>query len=368
MISYNKAEIRNGLTTDNIFDLLLEWGGNPEYTNFGIISSTICHNLPGEGSRKLYFYNNSTLFHCYTGCADPSFDIFELVTKVFKIQRSIDMDLNEAVRYIALRFGIASSEINNDEVYNSEEWKVLDKYDRVKIDIEKGVIQELVPYDRTILSRLNYDVKITPWLNDGIAQSVINDNLIGFYPSTNQITIPHFDKNNNFIGLRGRSIAQSDIEMYGKYRPIKIGKTTYTHPLGLNLYNFNNSKNNIKTAKKTIVYEGEKSCLLHQSYFGKDNDISVACCGSNLSIYQVQLLMEAGAEEIIIAFDRQFQKIGDEEFQHLTKNLTKIHEKYHNYIKISFIFDKKMITSYKASPIDEGENKFLELFKKRIYI
>ena len=35
-----------------------------------------------------------------------------------------------------------------------------------------------------------------------------------------------------------------------------------------------------------------------------ENDISVACCGSSLSTYQVQELIDSGAEEIIIAFDR----------------------------------------------------------------
>lgn len=48
----------------------------------------------------------------------------------------------------------------------------------------------------------------------------------------------------------------------------------------------------------------EKSCLKYQTYFGFENDISVACCGSNLSSYQVSLLLDAGAQEIIIAFDR----------------------------------------------------------------
>ena len=43
-------------------------------------------------------------------------------------------------------------------------------------------------------------------------------------------------------------------------------------------------------------------------------------------------------------------------------------EKYNNYVRISFIFDKKMITQYKASPIDEGPDKFLQLFKERIIL
>jgi hypothetical protein len=68
MISYNKDEIKESLELENIFDLLYEWGGEPEYTPFGILSATICHNKPGEGSRKLYFYTNSGLFQCYTGC------------------------------------------------------------------------------------------------------------------------------------------------------------------------------------------------------------------------------------------------------------------------------------------------------------
>lgn len=142
----------------------------------------------------------------------------------------------------------------------------------------------------------------------------------------------------------------------------------YNHPLGMNLYNLNNSKNAIKIIKKAIVFEGEKSTLLYKSYFGIDNDISVACCGSSLSAYQVQLLIEHGAEEIIVAFDRQFQEIGDKEFQHLKSNLLKLYNKYKNFVKITFIFDKNMLTGYKDSPIDCGADIFLKLFKERIVL
>lgn len=192
--------------------------------------------------------------------------------------------------------------------------------------------------------------------------------MIGFYPGGDQITIPHFDVNGRFIGLRGRTLCKEEGEKYGKYRPVKIGKDLYNHPLGMNLYNFNNSKNNISLMKKAIVFEGEKSCLLYQSYFGLDNDISVACCGSSLSTYQVQQLLDIGVEEIIIAFDRQFKEIGDEEFKHLKRNLLKLRMKYKNYATISFIFDKKMITGYKSSPIDHGPKIFMELFKNRIVL
>ena len=86
MINYDKHCIKEQLNTVDIYELVQEWGGEPEWTNFGFISSTICHNPVGVGSRKLYYYNNSTLFRCFTGCDEPSFDIFELCRKVMKIQ------------------------------------------------------------------------------------------------------------------------------------------------------------------------------------------------------------------------------------------------------------------------------------------
>ena len=134
----------------------------------------------------------------------------------------------------------------------------------------------------------------------------------------------------------------------------------------MNLYNINNSKENIKATGRAIIFEGEKSSLLYQSYFGIENDISVACCGSNISAYQIQLLLDCGVKEVTIAFDRQFQEIGDDEFKHLTNNLTKINNRYKNYVDISIIFDKKMITEYKSSPIDHGPDIFMKLWKERL--
>ena len=364
MIVFDKAEIRDALSIENIFELLSEWGGDPEIVDFGLISATICHNHPGEGSRKLYYYENSDLFKCYTGC-DSTFDVFELVMKVMAIQREVEFDLNDAVRWVAQRFGIVGRyEIEADE--ELDDWKYLENYNRIQdidINTQRVILKE---YDMDILTRFNYKVRIAPWLDEGMTQEILNSAIIGFYPGGDQITIPHFDIKNRFIGLRGRTLCAEEGERYGKYRPMKINNVLYNHPLGMNLYNLNNSKNNIGIIEKAIVFEGEKSCLLYRSYFGADNDISVACCGSSITNYQIELLMECGAKEIIIAFDRQFSELGDDDFKKLTKKLTSIHTKYKNYVNISFIFDKEITLGYKASPIDEGPDKFLKLFKERI--
>lgn len=367
MLIFDKDEVREKLELDDIFNLLQEWGGEPEYSSFGILSSTICHNEPGEGSRKLYYYENSGLFRCYTGC-DDIFDIFQLAIKVFSIQHNKEMDLNDAVRYIAAKHGFGGR-LEDTEDIDLEDWEILSNYDRIQsIELNENKNVILKEYEKDILDRFNYKVKITPWLNEDITQETLEKAMIGYYPGGEQITIPHFDINGRFIGLRGRTLGQEEGELYGKYRPLKINRQLYNHPLGMNLYNLNNSKDNIKKMKKAIVFEGEKSVLKYASYFGIENDISVACCGSSLSSYQIQLLMECGAEEIIVAFDRQFQEIGDKEFKHLKSNILKLHNKNKNYVKMSFIFDKKMITGYKSSPIDEGKEKFLQLFKERIIL
>ena len=367
MQDFNKTEIRENLTIDNIFDLLQEWGGDPEYTSFGILAATICHNPPGEGSRKLYYYENSGLFKCYTDC-DCAFDIFELTIKVALIQSNRQMDLNDAVRYIAYKFGIDGIDTNDDTV-GLLDWQYLNNYDKInEINIKKQEVH-LKNYDSTIAKNLcRCKCRISPWLKEGISQDILNHANIGYCFSTDQITIPHYDWENKMVGLRGRTVCQEDAERFGKYRPIRLNNILYSHPLGYNLYNFNNSKNNIGLIGKAIVFEAEKSCLLYQTYFGLENDISVACCGSSLSSYQMQLLINAGAKEVIIAFDRQFQEIGDNEFKRLVKKLEGLNQKYKNEVLVSFIFDKNMITGYKASPIDEGKEKFLKLFKERIVL
>ena len=52
----------------------------------------------------------------------------------------------------------------------------------------------------------------------------------------------------------------------------------------------------------------------------------------------------------------------------LKRNLLKLYSKYKNYITVSFIFDKDMITPYKSSPTDNGKDIFLKLYKERIIL
>lgn len=357
---YDKNELKQQLELEQIYDLIEVWGGEPEYSDNGLISQTICHNLPGEGSRKLYYYTNTQLFHCYTGCIEPSFDIFDLCIKVMKNQKNLKWELYDAMDYIACYFGFQGQELN--DTVELPDWDVFKRHD---IQKQQLIIPQLKIYDATILKRFAYP-RIYRWEKEGISPEVNRNNLIGYYPGGEQITIPHFDINGNLIGIRGRYLADEDANKFGKYKPLYVNGQLYNHPLSMNLYNINNSRENISRSKIAVIFESEKSCLMYQSYYGKENDISVACCGSSISMYQMNLLKNLGAREVIIAFDRQFQEIGDEEFQRLKHKLIHIYNKYNDSIHVTAIFDKRMILPYKASPIDEGASKFEILLKERI--
>lgn len=366
MLIYDKQETKEQLTTEMIFDIVDYFGGEPEYTEFGFISKTICHNKPSEThKKKLYYYENTKLFNCYTGCSGY-FDIFDLLVNVYRIQFSLNYNLSEVIYRTAQKYNI-DGKLAIGDAQSLKDWDYFDNYNRIKnISINNQEVS-LKEYDRKILERLSYP-KIGNWIKEGMSEEVLREAQIGYYPTMEQITIPHFDINGKFIGLRGRALGAQEAALYGKYRPIKMNGILYSHPLSLNLYNLNNTKDNIKIIKKAIIFEGEKSCLLYKTYFTKESDISVACCGSNISNYQIQLLLGLKIQELVIAFDRQFKKIGDEECDQLEKKLLGIKNKYSPYVKVSFIFDKFNLLGYKDSPVDKGKEIFIKLFEKRVKI
>lgn len=363
---FDKNEIKNNLTIEQIEEYITSLGGEPIRTDKGLICKTICHHSKDElceASHKLYYYPNSHLFKCYTGCADSTFDIFELTEKIYK-RENPSFTFTSAINRVANYFGIEGANFSEED-FQLTDWKIFDKMKKEEEAYKQKV--ELKYYDKSILRNLPRPI-IEPWLKEGIntrAQKLAN---IRFDPITDSIIIPHYDINGNLIGIRRRTLIEEE-EKYGKYLPAILNGDMYNHPLSFNLYHLNLSKNNIHDSKMAVVFESEKSTLQYMSYFGTENDISVACCGSNLIKYQVSLLTSLGAKEIVVAFDKQWQEKGDEEFKRWTKKLTEIHNKYHNEVTISFIFDKESkYLGYKDSPTDKGKEVFLNLFKERIYL
>ena len=365
-ISFNKDEIKNSITDEQIFQFLKEHGGEPEWKGANIVSRTICHNrIEDEASHKLYYYANTKLFKCYTGCEETGgFDIFDLIRKIGKIQDHIEYTLYDAEIVAINAFCLDVAENFSEERKSNRDFEILDKYEKNNLKRNDEKVVNLKFYDPKVLENLPYK-RIKPWVDDGITEEVMKSRGIRFDPYNYGVVIPHWDMNFNLLGIRERTLVQEE-EKNGKYRPAIINHKMYNHPLGFNLYNLCFSKDNIRRFKTAIIGEGEKFCLGYASYFGVDNDITVACCGSSLIEYQVKLLLALGVEEIVIAFDKQFKEPGDAEYFKWVKKLTAISQKYSKYVTISFMFDKdNNKLGYKESPIDGGKEIFLQMFKER---
>lgn len=353
-------EIKNFLTIQEIYKILSDLGAEPEFNNGNIISKTICHN--GD-SHKLYYYSDSKLFHCYTECAE-SFDLPELITKYFKNNGKLNWSFYDTVSFLEgyidnnKSFTFTKENFNNDIIDSIEHYYfLLNK----KIDI----VSENKYYDNKILQNLPF-LPCWNWIKEGISIDVMKKYGIKYYPTNARIVIPHWDKDNNLVGIRGRVTTEED-EKYGKYSPIIINSILYNHPLSQHLYGLNFNINNIKNFEKVIIFESEKSVMQYESMFPNAN-ISVAVCGSSISNKQIDLLIdECKVKEIIIAFDRQFKELLDDEYKKDVNLLCKLAHKMNNFCNVSIIFDKFNLLDYKDSPTDKGKDIFLKLYNNRIY-
>lgn len=373
---YDKDKIKNDLTIEQVYDLVAELGGEPRMGNDGthFVSQTICHNEPGEGHHKLYYYDNTKLFKCFTDCGD-TFDIFDLICRhkntiketTYQPDGSIgEWKMYHAILYVVNFFNIEVLGDKYEDRQKLKDWNIFDKYNKINAEPKAKKVVDLKIYDDAFLTNFPQP-HISDWEKEGIKYDVMKDFNIHFHPRTYGILIPHYDIDNQLIGIRERTMIEEN-EKYGKYRPAIINGCMYNHPLSFALYGLNKTKDNIREMQRCILFEGEKSVLQYASHFGMENNISAACCGSNLINYQMELLLSLGVKEVTVAFDKQYNDFSDEECLKWRKKLEGIYRKYGSICQISFIMDRGNALPYKASPIDCGSEIFLDLYKERIIL
>lgn len=345
-------QIIDNLDINSIVELMKKLGADryEEKEKF-FIFPTICHNInSAEASMKLYLYKDTKLFVCYT--EDGNMSIFKFL-KTYYETRQIEYDWFEDIYNVVLNCG----NFRPKEGFDTIQYQSL----KERYQIKKKTV-ELQQYSNGILDIFmkNYPVE---WLNDGISRRAMDKYNIKYSVSQNKIIIPHYDINNNLIGIRGRALNKWEIENIGKYMPIQIEKKWYTHPLSLNLYGLNHTKENIKKYGICYIGEAEKFCLQSESF--SFPNCSCAVCGSQFNKYQLDILMKnCRPKEIVICFDKEEKNKEDKYFFKLY-NLCK---KYINYCKMSFIYDNDNLLKLKESPTDCGENIFKKLLEKRIIV
>ena len=305
-MKFDKDELKNSLTIEQVEEILVELGGEPRRYKDVLICKTICH---GGSSHKLYYYPNTHLFRCYTECQD-TWDLFDLVMKV-KRQQGEEWSLYNAMTFVANFFSINFENDFSNLRSDLQDWQFFNKWSKERLSYGLQNSNGLPIFDDKILKNLPRP-RIIPWEKEGIIKEVCDARNICYDPIYDGIVIPHYNMDGQLVGIRERTLIKEQ-ESAGKYKPAVLNHYMYNHPLSLNLYNLNNSKNSIKSIKKAIIFEGEKATLQFASYFGIENDISVACCGSNISAYQIKLLLSLGVQELIIALDRQYQTLTSQE-------------------------------------------------------
>jgi hypothetical protein len=179
----------------------------------------------------------------------------------------------------------------------------------------------------------------------------------------NKIIIPHYNPDGELVGIRGRALNEWEVENVGKYMPIQIEGKWYSHPLSLNLYGLNWTKDNIKRTGTCFLVEAEKSVLQMESW--DLPNCAAAVCGSQFNKHALKLLMQtARPREVVICFDKE-EKPGSEDYFYKLWNIGK---KYQNYCDFSFIYDRENLLELKDSPTDHGADVFWKLYKRRVKV
>lgn len=111
-MSYSKDKVKEYLNIEDMYNLLDYLGAEPQMFSNYIVAKTICHQ--GD-THKLYWYENTTLFRCYSGDCGV-FDVFELVQKIEDID-----DLNKAVYFVVNFFNLQGKIEEADEDFSLED-------------------------------------------------------------------------------------------------------------------------------------------------------------------------------------------------------------------------------------------------------
>lgn len=346
----------NSFTLENVTAFLHSLGvAEVAVHNDYLICPTICHNtLENAESMKLYYYDNSKSFHCFTQCSE-NFNIIELYRRYMNLNHQ-SITYEEAVEY--LKQFVSGKDV--DMVYEKPIERV-----SAPLITELEFIQ-LPIYNSNALSVFT-DYSHPLWEGEGISADTMKKFGIKYSILQNKIIIPHYDIDGNLIGIRARALNPEDIEK-GKYMPIKVGDVLYNHQLGFNLYGLDRHKKAIQKFKRAIIYESEKSVLLDDTYYGKYST-AVATCGSQLNKFQINLLIKKlGVNEIILAYDKEFVRPYDEKGRKYRQKLIDKCNKYRGLAQFYYLFDERGLLREKDAPCDRGQETLEKLMKGRILV
>ena len=347
------TQLKNNLSENDVYAFLSDLQADPYKERDHIRAITVCHNHDGNGSHKLYYYPETKMFHCYTGCSS-SYDIFSLVEQVKGIS------FKEAYKYVKDYFGY--SDVNNSVDYSEQiDMSFFSKFKKKKESVK------LPKVDDKILNVFDNSYHIS-WVKDHIMPSSMKRFNIKLDVINQRIVIPTRSDKGDLVGVRVRNLDEEMVSKGFKYLPMKHNGVLYNFPMGNVLYGLYENRDNIERVKKLVIFESEKSVLALDSYY-KGKGIGVAVGGSSLSDNQLKLISELDIDEAIIALDKEWSYVGDTLERYYAEKIKKVfRDKLDPYCNVSVIHDMEGLLEEKDSPTDKGFDTWQRLWDNRLYI
>ena len=361
MTSSKYDKILSQLTTSDIIQLVSKFGV-PEtsirYYNNQLIMPTACHNeILGNAKHKLYYYETSKKFYCYTCCG--SLNPFEFIVQAYRTR---------GIKYTVSNAAVVLEKIIQERLRDG--FAIINHEPPKPQEIEKDWHKALTEYNPAVMdcfSRNKRYIKI--WEKEGISFDTMEKFGIKFDMVRNRMVIPIYDDKGVFVGAKVRNFNQEDIENGRKYMPLIHNNELYSYDRGKVLYGFNHNKRAIKSAKRAIIFEAEKSCLLYDSLYVGNKAVSIG--GSNISIYQIELLKSIGVETVVLALDNDYSLLPNENGEYdkyygLLKMLKEANKLTQKGFTVEIVYDwEQEFLENKDAPIDKGREIWNKLYRNR---
>lgn len=342
------------LSDRDVYSLLEHLGGNPKESNRGLDAQSICHNHDGSGKHNLRYFSESHSFTCFSNCGTMS--IYDLVSNV------LELDFYNSFKYVLSFFNQSIYDMSYKQ--KSYEDDIDLSFFNREFKVESDKLKELSPK----VLNVYYDQYYKGWINEGITIKTMQKYNIKTSIIDEQIIIPHYDEDNRLVGVRCRNLNKQLVNDGKKYMPVFQGDNMLNHSTGSVLYGLNFNMEAINRTQKIILFESEKSVMKLDSYM-PDMSIGVCLSGSNLTNKQVDIIKSLNVSEVIVALDKEFHDIGDQEEKYFAK---KIEETFLNklsaFVNMSVLWDTKQKLDYQDAPVDKGINVFKELLNDRIIL
>lgn len=333
-----------------------------------LIFESICH---GSTSHKLYYYQDEEVgkFHCYV-CGTHC----NIVDLLIELE---GYTFNESMRVIGECLGI------NTNTYRRE--RGLKRINQVNTDLEflslhnrkKRVIRKVETiYDDKVLD--NFDcVYPLCWRQEGIDGVTAEKFDIRYDYEENRAIIPVRNLNGDLIGVRVRNFNDSAVDRGFKYLPLEYQGESYRFPTSTTLYGLYENQEVIKSKRRVILFEGEKSTQIVDSFY-EGNCYALSTYGTNFGVVHRDILLTLGVTEVTFAWDKEYcEEYFGESYDNTKEQklmygfldkLKKACTLLHSYVTINLLIDFDDELDLKDAPVDKGKEVFESLLKKKVTI